>query len=165
MKRATLLCCLGLSTSLTPLAAMADSLDDLRLKSEIKEKLIYAYADAWDRKDCTAWSRLFTADGLLDLSGDGNLASTVKRATGRQEIQQFCETRMKTALVDVKPRHFMTNTIFRELTHSRAAAETYAFVTWQKPTDPAPVVKGSITYRDVIVKENGRWLLKERYVQ
>lgn len=165
MKRATLLCCFSLLPWLCPLAAMAGGVDDLRLKSEIKEKLIYAYAHAWDRKDCATWSRLFTADGLLDLSGDGNLSSTAKRATGRQEILQFCETRMKTALADVKPRHFMTNTVFTELTPSRAAAETYAFVTWQRPTDPAPVVKVSITYRDVIVKENGRWLLKERYVQ
>ena len=165
MNRATLLRCLSLLAGLSPLTATADTLDDLRLKSEIKEKLIYAYAHAWDRQDCTAWSRLFTADGLLDLSGDGNLTSTAKRATGRQEILQFCESRMKTALADVKSRHFMTNTVFTAVTSSRAAAQTYAFVTWQKPTDPAPVVKVSITYRDVIVKENGQWLLKERYVQ
>lgn len=137
----------------------------LKERSEIQEKLIYEYAIAWDQKDCDRWANLFTTDAILDLSGDGNLASTMKRAQGRNEIKEFCTRRMNTALTNVKSHHFMTNTVFTEISPSKAVSSTYALVTWKTPSAEKPSIQTSIVYHDKIVKENGRWLLKERLVK
>jgi hypothetical protein len=38
---------------------------DLRDRVAIQEKLLYAYAYAWDSKDCVGWANLFTADAVV----------------------------------------------------------------------------------------------------
>ena len=72
---------------------------------------------------------------------------------------------MKTALADVKSHHYMTNIVFNQITPASAKTHTYAMVTWQKSSDPTPLLQIALTYRDVIVKQNGKWLLKERYIE
>ncbi|WP_395688371.1 nuclear transport factor 2 family protein [Aestuariivirga sp.] len=146
-------------------SAQSDGTGDLARRAEILQDVIYAYAYEWDGKDCAAWAQLFTADGVFDLSGSASLAATARRAEGTEQIRAFCEKRMSTVLADVSSHHFMTNTVFGKLTPDSAEARTYAFVTWRKNTDPVPVVQNSIIYRDVIVRQNGKWLLKERYVE
>ncbi len=157
--------CLIICTLSISSPVMADRNAEIENRINIQEKLLYAYAYAWDNKDCVGWSNLFTADAFIDLTGDANLASTAKRANGREAIKQFCEVRMKTALADVKSHHFMTNTIFNQITPTSAKTHTYAIVTWQKSSDPTPLLQITLTYRDVIVKQNGKWLLKERYIE
>jgi hypothetical protein len=56
----------------------------------------------------------------------------------------------------------MTNVVFDRLTPTQAETRTYLFLTWQKTGDPAPVPQGASTYRDTIVRQDGRWLFKER---
>ena len=65
-------------------------------------------------------------------------------------------------LANIKPRHYMTNVVFDRLTPTQAETRTYLFLTWQKTGDPAPVPQGASTYRDTIVRQDGRWLFKER---
>jgi len=155
-----IICTLSISSPV--MAARNTEIED---RIDIQEKLLYAYAYAWDNKDCATWSNLFAVDAFIDLTGDANLASTAKRANGREAIKQFCEVRMKTALANVKSHHYMTNIVFNQITPTNAQTHTYAIVTWQKPSEPSPLLQIALTYRDVIVKQNGKWLLKERYIE
>lgn len=38
---------------------------DIRDRVAIQEKLLYAYAYAYDSKDCVNWANLFTTDALV----------------------------------------------------------------------------------------------------
>jgi len=132
------------------------SRDDGNLKDRIaiQEQLLYAYAYAYDSKDCVAWANLFTPDASMD---------TFAKLNGKDAILQACITRQKTVVGDMKTRHYMTNIVFDELTPSRARTRTYCVVTWQKPGDPTPSTHLAVVYRDLIVKQaDGRWLFKER---
>ncbi len=51
----------------------------------------------------------------------------------------------------------MTTTTFSNLTGDRAEARTYASVTWKKVSDPVPVLPNALIYRDVIVRQDGKW--------
>src|SRR5262249_20296878 len=42
---------------------------DLRDRVTIQEKLLYAYAYAYDSKDCLSWANLFTADAVFTADG------------------------------------------------------------------------------------------------
>src|SRR5215468_10845994 len=123
---------------------------------EIQEKLLYAYAYTYDSKDCVSWSSLFTTDAVLDLRSSGKLI-------GRDAILQFCITRQKNVVGNIKTRHNMMNIVFDQLSPRRAETRTYFILTWQKPGDQTIVVQQAFTYRDVIVKsDDGKWLFKER---
>jgi uncharacterized protein (TIGR02246 family) len=127
---------------------------DMRDRIAIQEKLLYAYAYAYDSKDCVSWANLFTADGVLNILGT--------KTSGREAILQACIERQKNVVGNVKTHHNMTNFVFDQLTSRQAKTRTYCILTWQKPGDMTPNVQGTFVYRDVIVKENGRWLFKER---
>jgi len=129
---------------------------DVRDRIGIQEKLLYAYAYAYDSKDCVSWANLFTADGVVNLGG-------LMKANGREAILQACIERQKNVVGNVKTHHNMTNIVFDQLTSRQAKTRTYCILTWQKPGDMTPNVQSAFVYRDVIVKQSdGRWLFKER---
>jgi hypothetical protein len=124
-------------------------------RTAIEEKLLYAYAYAYDSKDCASWAKLFTADAVLNLGG-------AMKATGREALLQGCLKR-QASVGDIKTRHYMTNIVFDQLTAQQAKTRTYVVITWQKPGDMTPNLQLGLVYRDVIVKQaDGRWLFKER---
>jgi SnoaL-like domain len=61
---------------------------DVKDRIAIQEKLLYAYAYAYDSKDCAGWANLFTTDATL------NLGERMKE-TGRDAILQACIARQK----------------------------------------------------------------------
>ena len=126
---------------------------DLKDRVAIQEKLLYAYAYTYDSKDCVGWANLFTTDAVL------NLGAVIK---GRDAILQACIDRQKNVVGNIKTHHNMTNIVFDQLTARQAKTRTYVVLTWQKPGDMTPNVQFASVYRDVIVKQNGRWLFKER---
>src|SRR5437879_9221612 len=68
---------------------------DVRDRIGIQEKLLYAYAYAYDSKDCVSWANLFTADGVVNLGG-------LMKANGRESILQACIERQKNVVGNVK---------------------------------------------------------------
>ena len=160
-KSRILACCavlffIGTALVLQRMTFAQRSEDDGNLKDRIaiQEQLLYAYAYAYDSKDCATWANLFAPDASLDLGGKVN---------GKDAILQWCITRQETVVGDIKTRHYMTNIVFDQLTESRARTRTYCVITWQKPGDPAPSTQSAFVYRDVILKQSdGRWLFKER---
>jgi hypothetical protein len=133
---------------------------DLRDRVTIQETLLYAYAYAYDAKDCVSWANLFTTDAVLNL---GTAQRDAMKANGRDAILQACIARQKNVVGGIKTRHNMTNIVFDQLTPNQAKTRTYVVLTWQKPGDMTPNTQAAGTYRDVIVKQSdGRWLFKER---
>lgn len=150
-----LLLALFLAVALQNSIFARDNGSDARDRVAIEEKLLYAYAYAYDSKDCVSWANLFTADAVLNLGG-------TMKATGRDALLQGCLKR-QTSVGDIKTRHYMTNIVFDQLTAQQAKTRTYVVITWQKPGDMTPNVQLALVYRDVIVKQaDGRWLFKER---
>src|SRR5215475_7008563 len=100
--------------------------DDGNLKDRIaiQEQLLYAYAYAYDSKDCVSWANLFTTDAILDLANP---------ISGRHGILQWCIAQQKNVLGAIKTRHNMTNIVFDHLTSTHAKTRTYVVNTWQKP--------------------------------
>jgi len=138
---------------------------DLRDRIAIQEKLLYAYAYAYDSKDCVTWANLFTADAVFTADGvaDGVAGAGPIKQTGRDAILQFCIARQKNVIGKIKTRHNMTNIVFDQLTPNQAKTRTYLLLTWQKPGEMTPSAQEAGTYRDLIVKQSdGRWLFKER---
>jgi len=134
-------------------AAEADAIKD---RIDIQEKLLYAYAYAYDSKDCVGWSNLFTTDAVLELGGTMN-------RNGRDAIRQGCIERQRDVVGKIRTHHNMTNVIFDQLTSRRAEAKTYCILTWQRDGDQAISVQNAFVYKDVIVKsDDGKWLFKER---
>ena len=128
----------------------------MRDRIAIQEKLLYAYAYAWDSKDCVSWANLFTTDAVLNLGGG-------EKENGRDAILQWCIDRQKNVVGSIKTRHNMTNVVFDQLTANQAKTRTYVVITWQKPGDMTPSTRFAFTYQDVMVKQSdGRWLFKER---
>lgn len=135
--------------------AQTGDADGLKDRIAIQEKLLYAYAYAFDSKDCSGLSNLFTEDAVLEI-GD------VKR-NGRAAIRQGCIERQNNVVGNIKTHHNMTNIVFDKLTPSRAETRTYVVITWQKAGDQTINVQVVGVYHDVIVKSgDGRWLFKER---
>jgi uncharacterized protein (TIGR02246 family) len=139
---------------LAPHAAVARDDDSLRDRIAIQETLLYAYAYTWDAKDCRGWSNLFAVDARIVMPNE--------TVTGRKAIFDWCVARQKTALADIKTRHNMSNIVFDALTPARAETRTYAVITWQRATEQVPTPRATLTYHDVIVKQNGVWLFQER---
>jgi uncharacterized protein (TIGR02246 family) len=134
--------------------AQALETDSVQDRIEIQEKLLYAYAYAYDSKDCESFANLFAIDAVLELSG---------KVSGREAIRQECIALQMNVVGNIKTRHNMTNIVFDQLTSRRAETRTYVMNTWQKPGDQTITVHGTGTYKDVIVKsDDGRWLFKER---
>ena len=123
--------------------------DDGNLKDRIaiQEQLLYAYAYAYDSKDCVTWANLFAPDASLDVLGKRN---------GKDAILQGCITRQKTVVGDIKTRHYMTNIVFDQLTESRARTRTYCVITWQKPGDPSPSTQSTLVYQNIILKQSNK---------
>ena len=139
-------------------ALIAEDRGDMKDRIAIQEKLLNAYAYAYDSKDCVSWANLFTADAILDRFNNP--------ITGRDGILQFCIARQKNVVGAIKTHHNMTNIVFDQLTSTNARTRSYVVLTWQKPDDPTPSIQSAFTYRDVIVKQDdGRWLFKERHYE
>ena len=135
--------------------AQAPETDSVKDRIEIQEKLLYAYAYAYDSKDCASFASLFAIDAVLEVSSG--------KASGRDAIQQLCLDQQKNVVGNIKTRHNMMNIVFDQLTSRRAQTRTYCILTWQRPNDQTITIQSAHTYRDVIVKsDDGRWLYKER---
>jgi SnoaL-like domain len=143
----------------TAFAQTAEDRGDMKDRIAIQEKLLYAYAYAYDSKDCVSWANLFTMDAILDTGNN-------KPTTGRDGILELCIARQKSVVGAIKTRHNMTNIVFDQLTSTHAETRTYVVLTWQKPDDLTPSMQRALTYRDVIAKQDdGKWLFKERHFE
>jgi hypothetical protein len=155
---ATVLAVISLAGPARLRVAQAAEADVIKDRIEIQEKLLYAYAYAYDSKDCASWANLFTTDGIME-----TFVSSVKGSLkGRDAIREGCIARQKNVVGNIRTHHNMMNIVFDQLTSRRAETRTYCILTWQKP-DAAISVQDSFVYKDVIVKsDDGKWLFKER---
>jgi uncharacterized protein (TIGR02246 family) len=147
------------SSEHTAFAPIAEDRGDMKDRIAIQEKLLYAYAYAYDSKDCVSFANLFTTDAMIiDILNN--------QITGRERILQACMARQNNVVGTLKTHHNIINIVFDQLTSTHAKTRAYVVVTWQKPDDLTPTIRAAFTYRDVIVKQDdGRWLFKERHFE
>jgi hypothetical protein len=107
----TVLPLLVLTLLSVPMLAQAPA-DIVNDRIKIQQKLLYAYAYAYDSKDCVSVSYLFTTDAVF------------RERVGRDAILQWCIARQKNVVGNIKTRHNMMNIVFDQLTPSRSETRT-----------------------------------------
>lgn len=129
--------------------AMAQPLDDW----EQVRQLYMRYANSIDEGQVDDWLACFTADACVE-------HPVLGRRQGHAGLREFAEQYLK-SLGGTKPRHFITN-VAAELEGDNGTGSCYFlyYKTWHGRTELAAV--GG--YRDVLRKENGRWLMVRRRV-
>src|SRR5262249_60941152 len=106
--------------------SQAPETDSVKDRIEIQEKLLYAYAYAYDSKDCESYANLFAIDAVLEVSN---------KASGRDAIRQGCLSRQKNVVGKIKTSHNMMNIVFGQLTARRAKTKTKYILMWETPDD------------------------------
>src|SRR5262245_23935559 len=82
-------------------AVFAQVPETTRVKNtiEIQEKLLYAYAYAYDAKDWESFANVFAIEAVWEAQSG--------KSSERDAIGQFCIARKKSVVGNIKPRHNM----------------------------------------------------------
>jgi len=149
-----LLSTIGLVAAVLAVSGIAASQERIDFESRIaiQETILYAYAYAYDSKDCSRWSNLFTASGTFETPDEG--------VKGREAILEWCSTRQKGPLANVRSRHNVTNVVFDELSPTFARVRAYVLITWQRTGESTPGARSMWTYHYEISKQDGQWALR-----
>jgi uncharacterized protein (TIGR02246 family) len=118
--------------------------------------LVARYAECVDSGDLEGYAALFTPDGVVEYSGGS--------VRGRDEIKAWVDRLAKEGRIgpESKLKHFLGLPVIRGA-DERCTARTYVSI-------PRMMDSGEIstrlmgTYKDDIVKREGRWLIEKRII-
>lgn len=136
------------------LAADNQAIQRLLDKSEI-ENLLMQYTHAFDQLDADGYVAVFTADAEFDLGG-GNVLK------GSDAIRTLITSRQaEPQPPGVLMHHIVTNSTYDFV--SDAEVQHYGYwITMVGDMQTGFTVPAMGHYEDVLVKDNGRWLIKTR---
>jgi len=142
-------------SSLESLAA--DARMDTRAEDYAEiQTLIVKYAHVYDARDVEGYVSVFTDDVKFTFNG-GNL-------NGIGEVREFITNVANSPEPAMKSYHSISNTLIEFVSDTEAHHRSY----WQiimGPYDDGQYIVGNMgVYEDVIVKENGKWLIKQRNI-
>jgi ketosteroid isomerase-like protein len=160
-----------LAAVVAPAVSLAGNFGNIADRIEI-EQLCARYALALDSGDADAVGVLFTADAVFDVAGTP--------FKGREKIQDFARGLRATFKLDSRPpaddlgrrftpmRHVISNLVL-DVNGNTATADSYWTELLSSGREASgagkpPIVLNAGRYRDLFVKQNGRWLIKERRV-
>lgn len=128
---------------------------ELAVREQIRDTLA-RYNWSGDAGRVAALAQTFCADGVLEIRG-------MEPLRGRAEITAFLggvSGGVAASGADVKPvvRHILTNVLFTDLAAHQAEVSSYFTVVTQVGLDHFG------RYRDILVPEDGTWLIKHRKV-
>jgi len=130
-----------------------------KIKLEALE-LINRHSHAIDGADAKAYANLFTEDGLLVFRKTGNDGVQYR---GRKALADYA-SRLFRERGDDQPRHHVRNTIFKEVSESKAATATYFLATNVSAKGGMAVVTDTGVYHDILVETGNGWRFEERIV-
>jgi uncharacterized protein (TIGR02246 family) len=134
----------------------AESMTDARAKDYAAiQTLIVKYAHVYDSRDVEGYVSVFTEDAQFTFTGNA--------LNGRGEIRDFITTVANSPVPDIKSYHSISNTLIEFVSDTEAHHVSY----WQivsGPVDGAFIVNNMGVYEDVIVKQNGQWLIQKRHI-
>lgn len=124
------------------------------------QQLIVRYAHAYDSLDVEGYVGVFAEDAVFSFTGNA--------LNGRGEIRKFItdakQRRESAPAADpaTKTYHSITNTLVEFDSDTQAHQRSY----WQVLTGPAggPFTSNVGYYDDVVVKQNGEWLIQSRNI-
>jgi len=133
------------------MAMAADRLQELSDRAAIRA-LIWEYAAALDRRDFDLLASTFTGDATAIYSGNSV-------GPGIDEILKYLDGLKSTK----RSSHFMLNQTVK-LEGDAARSETYAIACVVTTSEGRDSMRTrGLLYRDDLVKQNGRWLVKHRH--
>lgn len=141
-------------------AVLADTLEELSAKSEIREVLTQ-YSYHWDSKRSSEFSRIFTEGGIMERWLAGSLVEG-SRITGRAAILDYAQRSHQGRLADRQTRHHFSAVVFLELTETTAVTENMALITHQTADDVTAFISGSGIYRNSWRKTAQGWRIERR---
>jgi uncharacterized protein (TIGR02246 family) len=119
------------------------------------QSLIVKYAHVYDSRDVEGYVSVFAEDAVFTFTGN--------TLNGRKEIRDFITgVANSPAPVNIS-HHVITNTLIEFVSDNEARHRSY----WEIISGPpgGPFTVGNIgVYDDVVVKQNGRWLIKTRNI-
>jgi len=129
------------------------------IKLEVLE-LISRHSHAIDSADAEVYANLFTENGLLILRKTGNDSA---QHHGRKALADYASHLFRERGGD-QPRHHVRNTIFKEVSQSKAVTSTYFLVTNVSGKGGMAVVTDTGVYHDILVETENGWRFEERIV-
>jgi len=121
------------------------------------QTLIVKYAHVYDTRDIEGYVSIFTEDAVFTFTGN--------TLNGREEIRNFI-TRVANApaaVPEIKGYHSISNTLIEFVSDTEARHRSYWQVVSGPPGGPFSVNNMGY-YDDVIVKQNGQWLIQKRNI-
>lgn len=152
-------CALFLAAGASAAAAEDDAVRKLLDEAEI-EALVVRYVTALDTLDADAYEGVFTEDGEYDVTGTVHKG----RAAIRKIVTDLQASRARNQAAGTpSPQlyHVMANSSIEILDATNARHQSYAQTV--RLSDNGQFVVGFMgRYEDVLVKVDGRWLIKSR---
>jgi 3-phenylpropionate/cinnamic acid dioxygenase small subunit len=122
-------------------------------------RTLHEYAHAMDHGDEEGWVDAFTPDAVFDVI-DVVAGSRVHREDGHQDLAAYIAAYPKPPSFR---KHVVVDPIVDiDLDAEEARVRAY-WLLLQRNDDGTPSVTAFGHYRDLLVKQDGRWRIKERY--
>lgn len=129
------------------------------LDRQLIGETISRYGYHYDAGELDDFVELFTSDAVVDITPDPGYFALPLR--GREAIRQAYKDRLTEVLATAQRRHVQTNSVIHELTNDRARVSTFLTV-FSTPSGGGAEIRGTGVYKDVLVRDDARWLIAER---
>jgi uncharacterized protein (TIGR02246 family) len=134
----------------------AETMSDTRAKDYAEiQTLVVKYAHVYDSRDVEGYVSVFAEDAQFTFGGN--------TLNGRADIREFITEVANSPVPEIKSYHSISNTLIEFASDTEAHHVSY----WQivsGPVDGAFTVNNMGIYEDVIVKQNGQWLIQKRNI-
>jgi uncharacterized protein (TIGR02246 family) len=156
LKSAFILILTTFVVGVSPLTAFAaEPMTDRAQDYAAIQTLIVKYAHVYDSRDVEGYVGIFTDDAQFTFTGNA--------LNGSAEIRAFITGVANSPPPTIKSHHVITNTLIEFVSDTEAHHRSY----WEIVSGPAggPFTVGNIgVYEDVVVKQNGQWLISRRHI-
>lgn len=143
-----------------PLVAAMASADDQALRSLLDRQqiteLLHRYGQTFDAKDADGFASLFTEDAHWKIQRRGTEHPQFENRS-RAELKDFVADRFSTVLAGRQTQHYVTGTVFLELTDDFARTRSTVLVVHRVPETGELVPMNTPVYTDEFVRTAAGW--------
>lgn len=143
-----------------PLVAAMASADDQALQSLLDRQqiteLLHRYGQTFDARDADGFASLFTADAHWKIHRRGTERPQFENAS-RAELKEFVADRFRTVLAGRQTQHYITGTVFLELTDDFARTRSTVLVVHRLLETGDLVPMSTPIYTDEFVRTEAGW--------
>lgn len=134
----------------------AEPMTDARVKDYAAiQTLIVKYAHVYDARDVEGYVSVFADDAVFSFTGN--------TLNGRKEIREFITRVANSPEPALKSYHLISNTLIEFVSDTQAHHRSYWQIVTGASGGPFNVTNMGY-YDDVVVKQNGQWLIKTRNI-